>query len=216
MVLSGLRLSVPTGECLALVGPTGVGKTTLLRLIAGLEQADSGSVTLNGHVVCDGTVFVAPHQRKVGLVFQDLALWPHLKAWENVEFMLPAGTRGRSERRAHAMDLLAQFSLRDRHDCRPHELSRGQQQRVALARAVASEPSLLLLDECLSSQDGESKSQMLALLHEYHSRTKLTSVFVTHSVHELPDLAQRVAVLGEGVIKELLPTAEFLAGHAHL
>jgi len=150
-VLQQIGLTLQPGELACLVGPSGCGKTTLLRAIAGFEQPSAGSVRLNGRLLADGTGGVAPEKRGVGMVFQELALFPHLTVAENIAF----GLRGvpRHTARERIDTLLALVEMESRRDCYPHQLSGGQQQRIALVRALAPRPALLLLDEPFSSQE---------------------------------------------------------------
>ena len=200
-VLKGVKLCLRTGECLALLGPSGSGKTTLLRLIAGLADADAGQIEIGGQTCSSPKVVVPPSRRGVSMVFQDLALWPHMRAWENVEFMLPVRVRGSAARKSHALELLHSLHLANHFDRYPHQLSRGEQQRVALARALALEPSLLLLDEPFSSLDYDLKSSLIELLREIHQTRKMTLLYVTHAVEELPRLANRVARIRDGTVE---------------
>ena len=202
-VLVEIGLSARPGECVALVGPSGSGKSTLLRLVAGLDEADSGCIRINGDVASNPRVLLPPNRRRVGMVFQDLALWPHMTALDNVEFMVPSAIRGRKQRRDKAAELLNSVHLNGRAASVPHELSRGQQQRVALARALASDPALLLLDEPFSSLDQELRVQMIELVHDIHRARGVTMVYVTHTTDELPRLADHVLRLHDGVLAEM-------------
>lgn len=140
------------------------------------------------------------------MVFQDLALWPHLKAWQNVEFMQPASIRPRRARRDRAREWLARVRLEHRADAYPHELSRGEQQRLALARSLAGEPRLLLLDEPFSSLDGELKTQMVALVAELHVPLGVALVYVSHTRDELRGFANKVLRLEEGRLSDVTAT----------
>jgi iron(III) transport system ATP-binding protein len=208
-VLADVSLTVRAGDCLALVGPSGCGKTTLLRLIAGLDDADAGIIAINGQVASNPRVRLAPHRRRVGMVFQDLALWPHLTACQNVEFMVPAAVRGRKVRMARARQLLAAVQLDAQHGSHPHQLSRGQQQRVALARTLAGEPAILLLDEPFASQDSQLKAQMADMVREIRRANGITTVYVTHTTEEIPRLADRVVRIETGTLGQVLSLDEF-------
>lgn len=208
-VLRELTFSVDAGECLALVGPSGCGKTTLLRLVAGFEDADKGTIRLGGSTVSGPHVLVAPRQRGIGMVFQDLALWPHMTAGANVEFMVPRCVKGRGARQARADEALLSVGLSGRQRSYPGELSGGERQRLALARALASEPTLLLLDEPFSSLDAEVKGQMLELTREVQVARGVTAIYVTHVPDEVPGLAQRVARMSEGRIGETMTVGDF-------
>jgi iron(III) transport system ATP-binding protein len=199
LALSDVSLSVAEGEFVALVGPSGCGKTTLLRVIAGLERLDGGSVALNGApVTADRRIMVPPHHRRLGFVFQDLALWPHLSAAGNVDFALGALKLSRAERtrRVHAALSLVQIEQLSKRF--PHELSGGEQQRLALARAIAGEPRVLLLDEPLSSLDADLRAVLRAELGRLRQRLKLTMVYVTHDRADAAVLANQVIEMRAG------------------
>ena len=195
VALDGINLAAAPGEVLCLLGPSGCGKTTALRVAAGLEAADSGIVRIGGGVVDEppGT-FVAPELRRVGLVFQDYALFPHLTVLENVAF----GVREKAGREARARDLLVRMNLAGSADIYPHTLSGGEQQRVALARALAPRPVVMLLDEPFSGLDFRLRDRVgeesLALLRDLGTAT----VMVTHDSDEAMRLADRVALMRAG------------------
>ncbi|MBW3545173.1 MAG: ABC transporter ATP-binding protein, partial [Bacteroidetes bacterium] len=155
--VNNLSLQVPKGELLALVGESGSGKTTLLRLIAGFELPEKGSIDLNGRQVFGADAYVQPEKRRIGMVFQDYALFPHLSVQENITF----GLRHQSKQQKHKrlQELLSLVGLQTQAHKYPHELSGGQQQRVALARALAPQPDILLLDEPFSNLDEVLKEQ---------------------------------------------------------
>ena len=195
-----LDLSVAPGELITLIGPSGCGKSTTLRLVAGLERPDAGRISVAGAVVADGTRFVNPERRRVGLVFQDHALFPHLTVGRNVEFGLDRLPRGeRRSRVGDVLDLVRLMHLADRY---PHELSGGEQQRVALARALAPRPAVVLLDEPFSSLDESLRAQVrrdtVATLRE----TDTTGVLVTHDQTEALSVGSRVVVMNNGVIEQ--------------
>jgi iron(III) transport system ATP-binding protein len=177
-VLRGLDLALQPGTIGCLLGPSGCGKTTALRVIAGFEGVDSGRVSGDGAVLSAPGQAVAPERRRIGMVFQDHALFPHLDVLGNVEFGL--ADRGRAERRARALELLEGVGLAGLERRRPHELSGGQQQRVALARALAPSPRLLLLDEPLASLDVELRQRLGAELRAILKRYGTTALLVTH------------------------------------
>ncbi|MFB6136863.1 MAG: ABC transporter ATP-binding protein, partial [Halobacteriaceae archaeon] len=190
-VLGGLDLAVREGEFLTILGPSGCGKTTTLHLVAGLEEPDAGTVTIDGETVADGETFVAPEDRDVGVVFQDFALFPHLTAAENVAFGiqdLPA-----DEREARVDDLLDLVGLRGQRDSHPEALSGGQKQRVALARALAPEPDVLLLDEPFSNLDVDLRVEMREEVRAIVKRAGVTAVSVTHDQEEALSISDRVA-----------------------
>lgn len=189
------------GEVLALFGPSGCGKTTVLRLIAGLECPDTGRIVLDSQCVAEGgRNLVPPHQRNVGFVFQDLALWPHMKVSENLEFVLASAGLPKSERRERVLQTLRLTRVERYAGNYPSQLSGGEQQRVALARALVSHPRLLLLDEPMSSLDAELKTELLAELKQLLPRLAVTTIHVTHDRAEAEALAHRVAVMRHGQI----------------
>jgi iron(III) transport system ATP-binding protein len=197
-VLRGVDLHVPKGTIVALLGPSGCGKTTLLRCICGLERPDSGEVRLANRVLSGPATFVAPERRRVGMVFQDLALFPHLTVRRNVAFGLP-----RHERQSDAVNQsLALVGLSDFGDRVPATLSGGQQQRVALARAIANRPSVILLDEPFSNLDAILRVQIRAEIQLLLSGLGVTVLFVTHDQEEAFLLGETVAVMFDGVVAQ--------------
>jgi len=200
-------LCVERGEFVALLGPSGCGKTTLLRLVAGFEQPDGGEVKVGDRVVADDDTWVAPERRRVGMVFQDYALFPHLTVAENVGFGLP-----RKERRTRVPIVLALVDLCGLGARYPHELSGGQQQRVALARALAPNPELVLLDEPWSNIDPHLRGSMRDELARILRAIGVTVVLVTHDREEAFSLADRIAVMRDGsVVQEGTPEEVYLA-----
>jgi iron(III) transport system ATP-binding protein len=186
---------VRRGEVVALLGPSGCGKTTLLRLVAGFERPDEGAVELAGCVVADRGTWVPPEQRRVGMVFQDYALFPHLTVAENVGFGLPR--RRRTER---VRELLGTVGLAEQGRRYPHQLSGGQQQRVALARALAPSPELVLLDEPWSNVDATLRETLRAEVTEIIRPLGVTAVLVTHDREEAFSVADRIALMRDGAI----------------
>jgi sulfate transport system ATP-binding protein len=202
MALRDVSFSVATGELVALLGPSGSGKTTLLRIIAGLEDADVGSVLFDG----DDATQRSAKDRGVGFVFQHYALFRHMTVFENVAFGLRV--RPRAERPAddeikrRVNELLGLVQLDYLGDRRPSQLSGGQRQRVALARALAVEPKVLLLDEPFGALDAKVRQELRRWLRRLHQEIHLTSVFVTHDQEEALELANRVVVMNEGRIEQ--------------
>ena len=184
---------VDTGETVALLGPSGSGKSTLLRLVLGLLAPDSGQILLRGEVVTDGRkLCVPPEERGLSMVFQSLALWPHLTVEKNLRFVLRPRRLGRAEEHHRIEEMLAKVGLSALSQRYPGELSGGEQQRVAIARALVVEPSVLLLDEPLSGLDEALRQEMLGLLQELVSERQISTVYVTHRLGDLEVLRARV------------------------
>jgi iron(III) transport system ATP-binding protein len=193
--VDGASLCVGRGEVVALLGPSGCGKTTLLRLIAGFERPDAGSVEVGGRLVASAGAWVAPESRRVGMVFQDYALFPHLTVAANVGFGLPRRSRAR-----RVPELLAVVGLTGLEQRYPHELSGGQQQRVALARALAPAPELVLLDEPWSNVDPFLRETLRAEVAEIIRPLGVTVLLVTHDREEAFSLADRIALMRDGKV----------------
>jgi len=199
VALASLSVAVVAGERVALWGPSGCGKTTALRLLAGFEAPDSGAVSIGERTVSEGDrILVAPEDRELGMVFQDLALWPHLSVRGNLEFGLKARRVPASERERRIREVLALVGLERELELRPDQLSGGQQQRVALARALVLEPRAVLMDEPLSSLDAELRAALRAEIRRLHSRLGFTLILVTHDREEAAELSSRVVVMGAG------------------
>jgi iron(III) transport system ATP-binding protein len=196
-----VSLTVDPGEVLAVVGESGSGKTTLLRLIAGLEVPTHGEILLNGQVASSPRGCAPPERRGVGLVFQDYALFPHLKVHDNVMFGLHALNRAR--RHDRALQALELVGLREYARRFPHELSGGQQQRVALARALAPQPSLLLLDEPFSNLDLVLRAQVREEIGQILRAAGTTALFVVHDLEDVLSIADRIAILKRGTLQQI-------------
>lgn len=202
-LLDSLSLEVAEGEHLLVVGPSGSGKTTLLRTIAGLAVPDSGSVSLFGAPASTGSRMLVPaERRRIGFLFQNGALWPHMSAAKQVEFVLEHAGVAAGERSRRASELLDWVELSGFEQRLPATLSGGEAQRVALARALAVAPKLLLLDEPLGPLDFELRSALLAKLGELQQRLGLTVVHVTHAPEEARAIATRTLRLRAGRIEE--------------
>jgi iron(III) transport system ATP-binding protein len=199
--VGGVTLDVAATESVVILGPSGCGKTTLLRLIAGLEVPDVGEVWFGDvQAACPGRNLLAPHQRQLGFVFQDLALWPHLTVRGNLEFVLGALKVPRADRDRRVHETLALVRADGFAGRYPHELSGGEQQRVALGRALVGNPRVLLLDEPLSSLDPELRSQMRSELARLQRTLALTTMYVTHDHEDAAVLADRVIEMRAGRI----------------
>lgn len=197
-------MAVESGERLVLFGPSGCGKTTLLRLLAGLEVPDAGVVRMGGHVVAeDGRNLVEPEHRHIGMVFQDLALWPHMTVAQHLEFALRYGVRSRSvDTAAQIRKVIEMVRLADRANARPEVLSGGQQQRVALARALIASPDIVLMDEPLSSLDNDLSLHLRREILQLHTELRFTLVYVTHNREEAAAVGSRVIAMRNGRIDE--------------
>ncbi len=195
-VVQDMSLHVRRGGLVCLLGPSGCGKTTVLRAIAGFQALSAGEIVLNGRVVSRPGLTLPPERRRVGMVFQDYALFPHLTVAQNVAFGLYGGTA--LNRRATINALLRTVGLEGTHDRYPHELSGGQQQRVALARALAPQPDLILMDEPFSSLDIDMRERLSQEVREILKEHGATAVLVTHDQHEAFALGDLVGVMQEG------------------
>ncbi len=193
-----LNLELFEGEIGCLLGSSGCGKSTVLRAICGFEPLKSGEILLRSAVVSSTSIHLAPNQRKVGMVFQDFALFPHLNVLENIAFGLQHLPN--ANRSSAAMEWLKRVALSDKADAYPHELSGGQQQRVALARAMAPEPDLILLDEPFSSLDNELRERLAGEMREILKANNITALLVTHDQFEAFAIADKVGVMTDGKV----------------
>jgi iron(III) transport system ATP-binding protein len=201
LIINSLGFEVDTGEIFALIGPSGAGKTTTLRLIAGFEQPFQGRIVFDGRVLEDLGVHVPPERRGIGFVFQDLALFPHLSVMENVTFGLNRLPKGR--RKSRALEMLEAVRLEGMGHRRPHELSGGEQQRVALARAMAPSPRLVLLDEPFANLDPSLRDDVRAGVREILKSERMTAVLVTHDHSEAMIVAERIGVMRAGHLEQV-------------
>ncbi len=196
-----ISFSAREGEILCLLGPSGCGKTTILRAIAGFEPVRSGEIFLSGRRVSSSSEMIPTEERRVGMVFQEYALFPHLRAADNIAFGLHHLSRAERMRQVHEMLRLTGLEGLERRY--PHELSGGQQQRVALSRALVRNPVVLLLDEPFSNLDPDMASRMRQELHALLRRMKTTTILVTHDHDEAFAMADRIAVLNHGVLEQM-------------
>jgi ABC-type Fe3+/spermidine/putrescine transport system ATPase subunit len=202
-VVDHISLDVSAGETLVILGPSGCGKTTLLRLVAGLEVPDDGEVWLEGQQVARARrSLVPPYERRIGFVFQDLALWPHLTVHANLTFVMGSvgvATAAWDERVRSVLGLVRIDALANRY---PHQLSGGEQQRAALARALVAEPRVLLLDEPFSSLDPDLRQALRAELASLQRALALTTICVTHDREDARALADRVVMMRAGRMED--------------
>ena len=199
LAVDNLDLELNQGELVAFLGPSGCGKTTTLRMIAGFEQADSGSIYLGGREVSS----LPPERRDAGMVFQNYALFPHLTVYENVAFGLQMRKVPKVEIRQRVADILAKVQLTGMEARYPRQLSGGQQQRTALARALVFNPTVLLLDEPLANLDAKLREEMRFYIRNLQQEFGITTVYVTHDQAEALVLADRVAVMRSGVLQQV-------------
>lgn len=203
--VNGVDLSVREGELLAILGPSGCGKSTLLSLIAGISDADSGSITLDGKVLFNSAegINVPPEKRNIGFVFQDYALWPHMTVEQNICYPLKIRRKKRAFIKSELNRILKLIRLEHKRACYPGQLSGGERQRVALGRALIMNPRLLLLDEPLSSLDASLRVNMQSEIRSIQKEFGLTVIHVTHDQAEAMAMADRIAVLNKGKLEQI-------------
>jgi len=185
--LKNINLEVNRGEKVSILGPSGSGKSTLLRLIAGLERPNTGAIAIQGKIVSDTSLMIAPEKRNVGLVVQEKALFPHLTVEKNIGF----GIRKNQEKAKIIPDLLNLFKIEHLSNKYPHEISGGEQQRTALARSMAPDPELLMLDEPFSALDKELKEELYVELNQIFRERQQTIMLVTHDIDEAKVLSEK-------------------------
>jgi sulfate/thiosulfate transport system ATP-binding protein len=199
VALDDVSIAVPDGSLTALLGPSGSGKSTLLRVIAGLEQPDSGTVSISGR---DATP-LRPQERGVGFVFQHYAAFKHMSVWDNVAFGLKIRKRSKGEIATRVKELLELVHLDGFAGRYPAQLSGGQRQRMALARALAVEPAVLLLDEPFGALDARVRKDLRIWLRRLHDEVHVTTIFVTHDQEEAMDVAQQIVVMNDGCVEQV-------------
>jgi sulfate transport system ATP-binding protein len=204
VALDDVSVTVPDGSLTALLGPSGGGKTTLLRVIAGLETADAGTVRMGERDVTG----VPVRERGIGFVFQHYAAFKHMSVADNVAFGLTIRKRPKAEVRKRVAELLELVGLSHLAQRRPHQLSGGQRQRMALARALAVEPNVLLLDEPFGALDARVREELRAWLRRLHDEVHVTTLFVTHDQAEAMEIAEQIVVVNEGRIEQSAPPRE--------
>ncbi len=200
-----LSLEIEDGDFFSLLGPSGCGKTTTMRLIAGLERPDEGRVWIGDQLVCDaadGTFVPAPN-RKLGMVFQNYALWPHMTVSDNIRFGLHVRKVPEAEQRKRLKDVIQQLQIEGLEKRYPNELSGGQQQRIALARELVTQAGVLMMDEPLSNLDAKLRIDMRLELKRLHADTGRTIVYVTHDQLEALTLSRRMAVMSKGLVQQV-------------
>jgi ABC-type Fe3+/spermidine/putrescine transport system ATPase subunit len=203
-VIREMSLDIEKGERIVILGPSGCGKTTLLRLIAGFINPDKGKLTIDGKAVADnGKCIIEPEGRQVGMVFQDLALWPHMTNYKNIEFGLKAKSVPKMEIRERIDTILEKVQMVEFKNAYPGELSGGEQQRIALARALVTHPKILLMDEPLSSLDTDLRHVLMKEILRLQEELAITMIYVTHDREEAFSLATRIVLMKEGGIQKI-------------
>lgn len=206
LALNDVSLTAPQGKVLALLGPSGSGKSTILRLVAGLEPVDAGEIRIGDQLVSSTSATLPTEQRRIGMVFQDYSLFPHLTAGANVAFGLEKLSR--ADRDAKALHWLDRVGLKQRVNAYPHELSGGEQQRVALARALAPNPRAVLLDEPFSGLDPVQRAELRDATLATLAEAQTTTLFVTHDAEDALQVADRLAILKAGRLLQEAPPRE--------
>jgi ABC-type sugar transport system ATPase subunit len=201
--LKGVSLTVPKKEILAVLGPSGCGKTTLLRLVAGFEKPDEGRILIEGDEVSTPIYAVAPSKRRLSMIFQDLALWPHMTVREHIAFVMNKESKSRKVILSNLDGILKHVNLNGYCDRYPHQLSGGEKQRLAIARALGSNPTYLLMDEPFSNLDSILKEELLGVVLDLKVNHQMGVIYVTHNVDEALILADKIAVIRQGRLEQV-------------
>lgn len=204
-VVKQFSLSIKRGEFVSLLGPSGCGKTTTLRMLAGLDSVSSGKISLDGEFVNDPArdLFVPPENRKLGMVFQSYAVWPHMTVFDNVAYPLKISGVSRDEISQRVKEVLETVELAGLEHRKPQQLSGGQQQRVALARGLVARPKVLLLDEPLSNLDAKLREKMRKDIRNIQQKLGLTALYVTHDQVEANTMSDRICIMKDGLIQQV-------------
>ena len=195
-LIKGLNFSVDKGEFVSFIGESGSGKTTFLKCLAGLESVNSGKIVLNQRVLNDKKIFIKPHLRKIGFIFQDYPLFPHLNILDNLKINLDSRY---SRNIPYFIELTGLNKLQERY---PHELSGGEQQRVCIARALVREPDLLLMDEPFSNLDSGIKSKIKSEIYKILKETNTTTILVTHDIKDTFDISDKILIFKAGIVQQ--------------
>lgn len=201
-VINEFNSTFEDGEFVTLLGPSGCGKTTLLRMIAGFEKPTSGEIIIDGDIVSSEDCFVPPEKRKIGMVFQSYAVWPHMNVYNNIAYPLKIKKVPKKEIRNKVEKILDIVHLSQYKDRMPSQLSGGQQQRIALGRALIAEPKLLLLDEPLSNLDAKLRDSMRYEIKRISKELNITVIFVTHDQTEAMTMSDKVIILNKGIVQQ--------------
>lgn len=208
-VLEQVSVNLEKGGVLGVLGASGCGKTTFLRLLAGFERLDRGEIILDGRLASSKTCHLEPGERKLGMIFQDLALWPHMSVFDNVAFAVGKFSLSKRACTDLVRETLNEVSLLNYEKSYPSCLSGGERQRLAIARAIVSKPDILLMDEPFNNLDPITKAEMVKLILTLKERFDMTIIYATHNVDEIFDLAHRIVVMRNGSFKDELVKKEF-------